>query len=139
RTARIGRDERQVDVGLLRARELDLGLLGGLLEALESHAVAAEVDALLLLEFVREPVDDHLVEVITTEVRIAVGRQHLEDAFGEIEDRDVVRTTTEVVDGDLLVALLVEAVRERRRRRLVDDAADLETGDASELGRGSYR
>ena len=32
---RVGGDERQVDVGLLDVRQLDLGLLGGLLEALQ--------------------------------------------------------------------------------------------------------
>ena len=60
----------------------------------------------------------------------------LEDALAELEDRDVERAAAEVVDGDLLVVLLVEAVGERRRGRLVDDPADLEAGDpAGVLGR----
>ena len=46
-TGRVGRDERQVDVGLERGRQLALGLLRGLLEALERHGVAAKVDAVL--------------------------------------------------------------------------------------------
>jgi hypothetical protein len=52
------RDERQVDRRLLHGRELDLGLLGGLLEALERHRVLAEVDALLLAELLGEEVDE---------------------------------------------------------------------------------
>src|SRR5262249_4128253 len=53
RTALIGGDEGQVDVGLHRARQLDLGLLRGLLQPLERHAVLAEIDALILAELVR--------------------------------------------------------------------------------------
>ena len=34
-----GRDERQVDLGLGDLRQFDLGLLGGLLEALQGHGV----------------------------------------------------------------------------------------------------
>ena len=42
----------------------------------------------------------------------------------------------QVVDGDLLVRLLVEAVGEGRRSRLVDDSLDVEAGDpAGVLGR----
>ena len=56
RTGRVGRDERQVDLGLRRGRELDLRLLGGFLQALQRELVAAQVDALLLLELVGEVV-----------------------------------------------------------------------------------
>jgi hypothetical protein len=47
----------------------------------------------------------------------------------DFEDRDVERAAAEVVDGDRLVLLLVEAVGERRRGRLVDDAHHFEAGD----------
>ena len=74
------------------------------------------------------------------EVRVAVGRLDLEDALAELEDRDVERAAAEVVDGDLLVVLLVEAVGQRRRRRLVDDPLDVEAGDpAGVLGRLALR
>jgi hypothetical protein len=45
------------------------------------------------------------------------------------EDRDVERAAAEVVDGDDLVALLVEPVGKCRGGRLVDDAFDVEPGD----------
>ena len=72
-----------------------------------------------------------VVDVVAAEVRVAVGRDDLHDVVADLEDRDVERAAAEVVDGDDLVLLLVEAVRERRRRRLVDDALDLEAGDAA--------
>ena len=140
RTAGVGRDERQVDVGLLRAGELDLRLLGGFLQALQRHPVLAQIDAFALLELVGQPVDDDLVEVVAAEVGVAVGGEHLEDAVGEIEDRDVVGAAAEVVDGDFLVALLLETVGQGRGGRLVDDALDVETGDlAGVLGRLALR
>ena len=77
-----------------------------------------------------------LVEVVATEVGVAVGRPDLEGALADLEDRDVEGAAAEVVDGDDFLALLVEAVGQRRRRRLVDDAQHLEAGDgAGVLGR----
>ena len=126
----IGADEGQVDLGAGRARQLDLRLLGRLLEALEGDPVLREVDALGLLELRGQPVDDPLVEVVAAEVGVAVRRADLEDALGQLEDADVERPAAEVVDGDLLVLLLVEPVRQGRCGRLVDDALDVEPGDA---------
>ena len=84
-----------------------------------------DVDAGVLLELGDEPVDDPLVDVVAAEVRVAVGGEHLDDVLADLEDRDVEGAAAEVVDGDLLVLLLVEAVGERRRGRLVDDALDV--------------
>ena len=82
-----------------------------------------------LLELGDHPVDDRLVEVVAAEVVVAVGCLDLEDALAELEDGDVERAAAEVEDEDRLVGLLVEAVGERGRGRLVDDAEDVEAGD----------
>jgi len=42
----VGGNERQVDLRLLGGGELDLGLLGGLVEPLQRHRVSRQVDAL---------------------------------------------------------------------------------------------
>ena len=126
RTRGVRRDERQVDLGLRRGRELDLRLLGGFLQPLQRELVAAQVDALLLLELVGEIVDQPHVEVFAAEERVAVGRLHLEHAVADLEDRDVERAAAEVIDRDGAGLLLVEAVGERRRGRLVDDAQHFE-------------
>ena len=69
------------------------------------------------------------VEVVAAEPRVAVGRQHLEDAAAELQDRDVEGAAAEVVDGDDALGALVEAVGERGGRRLVHQAQHLETGE----------
>ncbi|ELY54131.1 NAD-specific glutamate dehydrogenase [Natronococcus amylolyticus DSM 10524] len=133
----VGRsNERQVDVRLLSTTELDLGLLGGVFQPLEGLAVLAEVDPVFGLELLGEVVDDRFVPVVAPEVVVPVGRDDLVDAPAQIEDGDVERAATEVVDEDGLVGLVVETVGHRRRGRLVDDALDVEAGDfAGVLGR----
>ena len=135
-TRGVGRDERQRDRRLDGRRELALGLLGGLLQALERHAVLPEVDAGRLLEVVEEPVHDLLVEVFAAEVGVAGRRLDLVDPVAQLQDRDIERAAAEVVDRDDLAALALEAVRERGGRRLVDDAQDLEARDAAGVARG---
>ncbi len=129
RTGGVRRDERQVDLGLRRGRQLDLRLLGGFLQPLQRELVVAQVDALLLLELVGEIVDEPHVEVFAAEERVAVRRLHLEHAVADFQDRNVERAAAEVIDRDGAGLLLVEAVGERRRGRLVDDAQDFEAGD----------
>ncbi len=73
------------------------------------------------------------VVVVAAEVRVAVGRLHFEDAVADFEHRHVERTAAEVEHEDRLVAFFVETVRERRRRRLVDDAQHFETGDLARV------
>ena len=86
-----------------------------------------------VLELGHQPVDDALVPVVTTEVRVAGGRLHLEHALAEVEDRHVERAAPEVEHEDRLVVVLVEAVGQRGRGGLVDDAQHLEAGDLAGL------
>ncbi|EON15887.1 NAD-specific glutamate dehydrogenase [Cupriavidus sp. GA3-3] len=137
RTRGIGRDVRQVDLGLLRARQFDLGLFSGFLQALQREHVLGQVHALVLLELADDVVDDALVEVFAAQEGVAVGRQHFELLLAvhvrDLDDRDVEGAAAEVIHGDLAVALLVlvHAERQRGRGRLVDDALDVEAGDAA--------
>src|SRR3989304_4460380 len=81
--------------------------------------VFRRVDPLVLPEFPHDPLDDPLVDVVAAQVRVPVGRLHLDDVVSHLKDRDVEGAPSEVEDRDQLVLLLVEAVRERRGRRLV--------------------
>ena len=129
RPGRVGRDEGQVDLRRGRGRQLDLGPLGGLVQPLQSLRIVAQVDALVGLELIGQPVDDPLVEVVAAEVAVAAGGTHLDHAVADVEERHVERAAAEVEDEHGLLILLVEAVGQRRRCRLVDDAQHLEPGD----------
>ena len=132
-----GGDEGQVDLRLLRRGELDLRLLGRLVEALQRVLVGREVDALVAFELGDQPLDDRFVPVVAAEVVVAGGRLHLEDAVADFQHGDVEGAAAEVEDEDRLVGFLfVEPVGQRGRGRLVDDPLDVEAGDlAGVLGR----
>ena len=83
----------------------------------------------------QHPIDQQVVDVVAAEVRVAVGREHLEDAVFDTEDGNVERAAAEVVDRDDARVALVETIRQRRCRRLVDDAKDLEPGDPARVAR----
>ena len=96
----VGGDERQIDVGLHRRRQLDLGLLRRLFQPLQGEAVGAQVDPLLLFELVGQIIDDVLVEVFAAEKSVAVGRFDLEHAVADFEHRDVEGAAAEIIDRD---------------------------------------
>ena len=127
----IGGDEGKVDLGFHGAGKLDLGFFRRFFQPLQRQAVLAQVDALLLLELIGEVIDDFFVEILSPQEGVAVGRFDLEDAVADFEYGNIEGAAAEIVNGDGAAFLLLETVGERRRRRLVDDAQNLETGDAA--------
>ena len=84
RTVLVGRDVGQIDIGLVRTRELDLGFLRCVFEALEGETVLAEIDALVLVELIGEVVHDPRIEVLAAKECIAIGRLDLENAIADL-------------------------------------------------------
>ena len=123
--------KRQIDFRLQRGGELDLGLFRGVLQTLQGHLVAlrAQVETFLGLELGNEPVHNALVQIVAAQVGIAVGRLDLNHAFAHFKDGDIEGAAAEVVHSDGLVLLLVQAVGQRSRGRLVDDALHVEAGN----------
>jgi hypothetical protein len=132
-TGSVGSDEGQVDVGLRRGRQLDLGLLSSLTDTLDSHAVAVQVDALLPLELVDEMADESDVEVFATKVSVTVGGLDLEDTSLDLKNRDIKSTTTQIVNSDDVVSSLVKTVSESGSGGLVDDTENVETSDLTSV------
>src|SRR5215813_7227100 len=60
---------------------------------------------------------------------VAVGRFHLDHPLADLQNRNVERAAPEVEDRDGLILLLVQTVCQRRRRRLIDYAQHIQTGD----------
>ena len=61
---------------------------------------------------------------------VAAGGLHVEDAGGNFEDGNIEGAAAQVVNGDHFARGLVEAVGERGRGWLVQDALHVEAGDA---------
>ena len=133
----LHRDEGEIDVAGLGATELDLGLLSRFLEAAHGLTIRRQVDAARLLEFGDAPMDDALVEIIAAEAVVARGCLDLNLWLAvdliDLEHGHVEGAAAEVEDEDRLVVLLVDTVGQGCCRRLVDDAQNVEAGDAARI------
>ena len=128
-TGGVCSDIGQVDVGGGDAGQLDLGLLGSLLQALHGHLVAGEVHIVGALELADHPLHDALVEVVAAQAVVSGGGQDLDDAVVNVQDGHIEGAAAQVVDHDLLRLLLIHAVGQGRGSRLVDDPLHVQTGD----------
>ena len=115
----VSRYKWQVDVSSGRRRKFALRLFRRLFQALHSHHVLRQVDAVLLFEFIYKPLHHKLVKVVAAQMRVAVGGFYFKDAVTDFEDGDVKCTATKVVNCDGFLFFLIESVCQRSRCRLV--------------------
>jgi hypothetical protein len=127
----VGGDVGKVDVGLSGRGKFDLGLFSGFTDTLDSHTVLGEVESRLLLELGDDVVDEGDVEIFSSQMSVTVGRLYFEDSLLHLEDRNIERSSSEIIDGDLSRVVAVETVSESGSGRLVDDTENVETGDGS--------
>src|SRR3972149_4719399 len=83
------------------SRGLPLCLLGRFLEPLQSHPVLAQVDSLILPEFIGQVIDHALIEVLAAQESISVGRLDLEHALAQSQARNIGGAAAKVEYGDL--------------------------------------
>src|SRR6202021_4187720 len=79
------------------------------------------------------PIHDPIIPVVPTEVSIAVRRLHLENAFTNLQNRNIKCTTAKIIYGNFFVLLLIEAVGQRRCRRFVDNTKHLHAGNSASV------
>ena len=126
------RDAADADLGPIVVGEGPLGQDRGPADDLHGLGVSGQVDPDLGEDQVHQPP----VDVVSTEVGVAVGREDLEDPLLDTQDRDVEGAAAEVVDGDGPVTPPVQAVGQRRGGRFVDDPQHLEAGQPAGVARG---
>ena len=99
-TRGVGRDEGQVDVGRRLLRKFFLGLFRGFAQTLQRHRIAAQVDAVFVLELVGDEIDQPLVEVVAAEVGVAIRGKDFDHLVPDFEDRNVKRAAAQVEDAE---------------------------------------
>ncbi len=129
-------DVGQVYFGLLRRRQFDLGFFCRVFQALQCQHVFFQIDAGFLLEFFNQEFDHAHVEIFSAQERVAVGGHDFKLVFavdfGDVDDGDVERAATQVINSDLAIAfLLVHAEGQCSSSRFVDDALDIKACDAA--------
>ena len=127
-----GREELLAHPHLRVGGEADLRRLRHAAQPRHGARVLARVDRVDAFQLVEEEADEHLVEVVPTEVRVPRRRSHLAHAVEDLEDRHVERASAEVVDEDGLRAVGRTAsarllVDERGAGRLVQQAQHVHT------------
>ena len=120
----------ETNLGFLDIREIVLRGNHGLADRLDVFGGSRATAALAQHQLHEEPID-----VVATQMRVAVGGEHLEHAIFDLEDRDVERAAAKVVDRDDAAIAAIEAVGERCGCRLVHDAQHFEPGQPAGVAR----
>jgi hypothetical protein len=116
-------------------RKGTLGLLDFALEFTHSTEVLGDVlSVVLALPDLDDVVDDSVVEIFSSEVSVSGGRENFEDTVVDREERDIERSSSEIVDDDgAFTSSLVESVGDGGGGGLVDDTENVETSDRTSI------
>src|SRR5437764_871180 len=86
-----------------------------------------QVNSFIFLEFVSQPVHDHLIKVVTAQVSITIGTLYFKYAITQLEYGNIKRTATKVKHGNLRVfMLLIKAVSQCSGGRLINNPANIQ-------------
>src|SRR6267142_2917834 len=125
--------QREPQRGGFGFRELMLQADQGFAEFLREFAMGRKIDFILLQDKLVDKSLQKIVDIVATEVRVAVGGEHLIDVAvvggDELQDGNIKRAAAEIVDGNFAALLFVQAVGQRRGSRLVDETENFQTGD----------
>src|SRR5579872_6803205 len=135
RAVGVGGNEGQVDLSFHGAGKLDLGTLRRIAQTLQRHLIAlgTQIQTLVFPELVNQPVHDPLVDIVTAQMRVAVGGFHFEQAFANLENGNIEGASAKVVYGNGLVLFLVETIGQRGGSGLIDDPLYIEASDFSSV------
>jgi len=124
-----------LNVSRLDLGDSSLGLLNLEAEFLEGSLVLKNINLRFSQEFSLAEVNESGVEVISSEVLIAVSGSDFEDTVLNVDDRDIEGTTTEIEDHDVtfLSVLLVKAVSDGSSGGLVNDSLNIKAGKSSSI------
>lgn len=123
------------DHGAVRSGKLVLGPHALVLQASLGTFVALEADAEATLEVCHAMLNEHLVDVLTSQVSVTTCGNDLDDTSLDAQNGDVKSTTTQVEDENLLLLLLhtVKTIGNGRSCGLVYDALAIEARNLASM------
>src|SRR2546430_16107790 len=77
------------------------------------------------------PVHNPPIEAPTAKKRISGRGQHLKNTVAHLENRNIESAPAKVIDGNPLLLRLTKSVSQCSRRRLIDNAFDIQAGNFS--------
>mmetsp|Transcript_1878 Transcript_1878/g.2860 ORF Transcript_1878/g.2860 Transcript_1878/m.2860 type:complete len:666 (+) Transcript_1878:197-2194(+) len=131
------------DGGLCGGGELSLGLLSFLPQSLQGQNVSREIDSAFLLVFRHNVVLESLIEILSSEEGVAIGRFDLKHTITDFQDRDIKSTTSQIVHSNSFLSRAVflgQTIGKSSSSRFVNDSLNIQTGNlTSVLGGLSLR
>ena len=129
-------DERKRNRGTGHPAQLDLGLFRRLGEPLQGLAVAAEIDSVLALEAICQPVDDAAIPVIPAQLGVAAGGLDIEDPLGNPQHRNVKGAAPQVEYQHPFDRAAIKAVGQGRSCGFVEDSLHTDPGEPPRIAGG---
>ena len=115
-----------------RAWKFYLCFFSSLFKALHCHWVFCKINTFVGFKAIYEPVNNHLVEVITAKVSVTISRKDFKNASTEFKNRDIKSTSTKVKYGNFHIFIsFVNSIRQCGSSWLVDNTANIKSGNLS--------
>src|SRR5713101_4812322 len=96
-------------------------------------AVRREVNLIMLENLLVNKRLQQIINIVATEMRVAIGRKHLIDVAlaggDQLQNGNVESAAAEIINGDAAALRLMQAISKRGGRRLVDEPKNFEACD----------
>ena len=122
RAVLAGRNERQRDRCRENTGEFLLGFLGCFGQALKGLAIPPQIQSMLSLERISNPIHNALIEIIPAQLGVAVGGFDVEHTVRDSKQRHIKSATTEVKHQHATNGAAIKAIGEGGSRGFVEDA-----------------
>jgi hypothetical protein len=96
---------------------------------LDGHAVGGEINARVFLEALDKVADEVDIEILTAQMSVTVGGFDLKDTLLDLENGDIEGSSSQIVDCDNLVLILLKTISKGSSGRLVYDTKNIEASN----------
>ena len=131
-----GGNKRKGNGRALHTGQFLLGLFGRLGEPLQGLAIAAQVNQMLGLEGIGQPIDDATIPIVATQLGVPAGGFDVKDAIGDPQHRDIEGAPAQVEHQHPFDGTSIEAVGQGSGGGFVEDPFDADASQAPGVAGG---